>query len=114
MRLNVVLDKCKHDLDQLVGRKLAIECAVMDPQVFEMTREFCDLQCVYLLRCACGNVFDGDWGRVARGDVPKYVFVNVFNGSDFIAKFPAASDTFSQMPEWMVENIVEFYLFVLK
>lgn len=34
--------------------------------------------------------------------------------SGFLESFPETSDTFAALPEWIIEDIVEFYLFVLK
>lgn len=57
-------------MDKLVGDKLAMECALLCPELVGNVIEFLNLSMIWMMRCMVGNMYDGMWGNICRGDVP--------------------------------------------
>ncbi|KAJ3033823.1 hypothetical protein HDV00_005788 [Rhizophlyctis rosea] len=115
----MIFKRFQAQLDKMVADRLAMEAALMDPAVVEHSMRFYGLVMMFLVRCASlgqeavkypppGGKAVPDavqWGRVARGDT---------TGINLVPLPQDAPATFSNLPEWIVDDICEFYLFICR
>nr|KAJ3420144.1 hypothetical protein HK105_006035 [Polyrhizophydium stewartii] len=102
------LKRLQSELDKLVGVKLTMDAALMDRAVTEHTLQFYNLVIMFVLRLAHGNpeaTKDVPWDRVARGDTV---------GLHFFPLPATPPPEYTVLPEWIIEDICEFYLFVMR
>ncbi|KAJ1343933.1 hypothetical protein BSLG_001531 [Batrachochytrium salamandrivorans] len=102
------LQRLQGEVDKLVGVKLTMDAALMHRPALEHSLRFYSLVMMFLIRAACGVSGNNQriaWDKVARGmtDGPQ------------LFPLPATPPVeFSVLPEWIIEDICEFYLFILK
>jgi ubiquitin conjugation factor E4 B len=116
----IMYKRTQSQLDLVIAYKLMMETALLDQTGLEQMMRFYNLVMVWLLRLVVvesgslnsmagggGNSAPDsvDWGRVVRGDAQGLPLV------------PLPSDVpvvFATLPEWIVEDVVEFFLFVCR
>jgi ubiquitin conjugation factor E4 B len=92
-------------LDDMIGQKLALKTGVACPATIEHLMRFYNLVMVWLIKSVAGNAQKVDYSRVARGDISG------------LNLFPLSADVpmqFATLPEWIIEDICDFYLYILK
>jgi ubiquitin conjugation factor E4 B len=98
-------------LDKLIGEKLAIEAALMDKFSIEHTLRFYNLVMLWLIRVALADTVSEeklkkvDWKLVLKGD-PE--------GLPVLSMPENPPKLFTMIPEWIFDDICEFYLYVLR
>ncbi|TPX62156.1 hypothetical protein PhCBS80983_g00746 [Powellomyces hirtus] len=113
-----MLKRFQTQLDKMISYKLAMDTALRNRSAIEHTLYFYDLVMIWLLRCTVlhhpsvhhppaqsGKGDNINWGRVARGDTQGLPFHELANPP------PMA---FTILPEWIIEDICDFYLFVMR
>ncbi|KND04737.1 hypothetical protein, variant [Spizellomyces punctatus DAOM BR117] len=112
-----MLKRFQKQLDKLIGYKLAMDTALRNRVAIEHSLRFYDLVMMWLLRSTvigspqvhyplttkAGDSVD--WGRVARGDLM---------GLPLLGLSGDAPLSFGTLPEWIIEDICEFYLFIVR
>jgi ubiquitin conjugation factor E4 B len=97
-----VLHRYESHLDHLIGTKLAMESALLNTVNLEQMIRFYNLIIMWVL-------------KTASSLPPKTNYSDIAYGHSDIRLFPLdCSRDFSALPEWIIENICEFYLFVTK
>lgn len=99
------LQKFEAQLDLAIGTKLAVESALFDKGTFDLLIQFYNLVMVWVFKMATGNIDN------------SINFYQVSKGATFgLQLFPILEPTmeFKSLPEWIIEDICEFYLFILK
>ena len=94
-------------IDDQVCSKLALDASLLDREILEHTMQFYGLVIVYILKVASGYKSTNQiaWDRVVRGD------------SQGVQLFPLPSSPLPEyvsLPEWFIEDICEFYLFIAR
>lgn len=92
-------------LDDMIGQKLAMQTGLFCQSTLEHMMRFYNLVMVWLIKTASGFQGKVDFAQVARGNVMS------------LSLFPLPSPPpmqFSTLPEWIIEDICEFYIFVAK
>lgn len=93
-------------LDSLIGQKLLTEAVVFDRQMLQQTLRFYGLVMVWILKCASGNTDKSvSYDLVSQGDIRG---LKLFP----LSEFPPME--FATLPEWIIEDICDFYLFIAK
>ncbi|KAI9209353.1 ubiquitin elongating factor core-domain-containing protein [Polychytrium aggregatum] len=102
-------------LDTYIGYKLAMDVALLDPIEIEHSLRFFNLVIVWLIRIivvgigaihANGSKPDSiQWDRVIRGDL---------QGLPLFPLPAEAPKLFTTLPEWIIEDICDYYLFVCR
>ncbi|KAJ3274850.1 hypothetical protein HDV01_002054 [Terramyces sp. JEL0728] len=92
------------ELDKLIGVKLAMETALFDTAILEQSIQFYGLVMMWLIKCATGTKDNIPWFRVAQGEP--------FNLNLF--PIPQSQPEFVTLPEWIIEDVCEFYLFLMR
>ncbi|KAJ3414089.1 hypothetical protein HDV05_007123 [Chytridiales sp. JEL 0842] len=112
-----VLKRMMTQLDMAIAHKLLMDTPLLDRVGLEHSLGFYNLVMVWLLRVVMqgsGNLKapvkvggpDGvQWDRVARGDL---------QGLPLVPLPEAVPSNFALLPEWIVEDVIEFYLFVCR
>ncbi|KAJ3193063.1 hypothetical protein HK101_005502 [Irineochytrium annulatum] len=98
------LRRLQTELDTYIGYRLLIETNVLDNAGIDQTLRFYNLVIVWLLKVAAGK--DGiAWDRLMRGDAQG---VQLFPLPEEVNK------AYATLPEWILEDIFEFNLFVVR
>ena len=98
-------------MDKLIGEKLAIEAALMDKFSIEHTLRLYNLVMLWLIRVALADTVSEetlkklDWKLVLKGD-PE--------GLPVLSMSENPPKLFTMIPEWIFDDICEFYLYVLR
>ncbi|KAI9096092.1 ubiquitin elongating factor core-domain-containing protein [Phlyctochytrium arcticum] len=111
-----MLKKFQKQLDKMIAYKLSFDVALKNKPALENSLRFYDLVMMWLIRCnvlgsanvhyPTGKTADGvDWNRVARGEMQD------LNLNQIPEEVPV---TFAVLPEWIIEDICEFYLFIVR
>lgn len=101
----------QNQFDKMVGEKLAVDGILLDKHNIEHSLRFYNLAMVWLIRCAASDKIDpetfnkSDLGALIKGDLKH---------SDLMNLPLEPPKLFSVVPEWMFEDICEFYLHVLR
>ncbi|KAL0082191.1 ubiquitin elongating factor core-domain-containing protein [Phycomyces blakesleeanus] len=90
-----VAKRLKANLETMTMHKLAYESMVLDPEFLTQTMRFYNLVMAWMVRMV-DPVHQHPWNPI-KLPLPKDI-----------------PDTFSMLPEWIVEDIVEFFIFVGK
>ncbi|RKO87198.1 ubiquitin elongating factor core-domain-containing protein, partial [Blyttiomyces helicus] len=101
-------------LEKWIGYRLALETTLLDNNVLEHSLRFYSLVMMWLIRCTVTgsaqvrypNGPGADqvaWSRIARGET---MGLPLFPLPEVPAK------TFVMLPEWIVEDVCDFYLFI--
>ncbi|KAI8905797.1 ubiquitin elongating factor core-domain-containing protein [Entophlyctis helioformis] len=104
------LKRLEAEVDKLVGVKLAMDAALMDRVSLEHSMQFYGLVMMFLVRVANGDLEATKtvaWDRVSRGD----------DTDPRVKLFPLSATPpaeFTTLPEWIIDDVCEFYLFVMR
>ncbi|KAJ2998080.1 hypothetical protein HDV02_004905 [Globomyces sp. JEL0801] len=94
--------RLQKELDKLLGIKLAMEAGLFDKAMLEQSIQFYGLVMVWLIKCAAGSNSKLEWFKVAQGN-PL--------GLSLFPLAPTPVIEFITLPEWIIEDICEFYLY---
>ncbi|KAI8898611.1 ubiquitin elongating factor core-domain-containing protein [Globomyces pollinis-pini] len=97
--------RLQKELDKLLGIKLAMEAGLFDKAMLEQSIQFYGLVMVWLIKCAAGSNSKLEWFKVAQGN-PL--------GLSLFPLAPTPVIEFITLPEWIIEDICEFYLFLMR
>jgi ubiquitin conjugation factor E4 B len=95
----------------MVGDKLAFDAILMDKHSIEHSIRFYNLAMVWILRSAFSdsvepdNLKKVDWGLLLRGNAQGLPVMNLSSEPPRL---------FAIIPEWVLDDICEFYLYVLR
>lgn len=95
----------------MVGGKLAFDAILIDKHSIEHPIRFYNLAMVWILRCAFSDTVAPekmksiDWGSLLRGNSQDFPVMNL------TVEPPRL---FAIIPEWILDDICEFYLYVLR
>ncbi|KAJ3028979.1 UNVERIFIED_CONTAM: hypothetical protein HDU68_000419 [Siphonaria sp. JEL0065] len=103
------LKRYQTQMDAWIAHRLVMATSLLDKVTVDQIMRFYNLVMMWLIRVilvGSGKNVDGlNWAQLARGN---YQGLEVI---PFPAQVPA---TFATLPEWIFEDIVEFYLFILR
>ncbi|KAI8591732.1 ubiquitin elongating factor core-domain-containing protein [Geranomyces variabilis] len=111
-----MLKRFEVEYDKRISYKLATDTALRNWGDLQHSMKFYDLVMMWLLRCtvldqpsvhhpASKSGDSVDWGRVARGDTQELPLSNL----------PLSPPmAFATLPEWIIEDICDFYIFVVR
>ncbi|XP_053662761.1 ubiquitin conjugation factor E4 B [Anopheles marshallii] len=91
-----VRDRCVSQMNKLSKAKLSCDIAIIDPNVLSACMQFYSTVCEYMLYQIENRPIDGP-------------FTNQKHPSTLVA-----SDNFSALPEWYIEDIADFILFCMQ
>jgi ubiquitin conjugation factor E4 B len=92
-------------LDVMIGQKLVMECGLLDKNTLEHLGRFYNLVIVWLIKNASGIKGKFDFAGLVRGN---YSNVNLFPLDSLIPM------CFATLPEWIIDDICDFYLFIVR
>lgn len=96
----------QNQFDKMIGEKLAVDGVLLDKHNIEHSIKFYNLAILWLIRCASSEKFDTeDLPSLIKGD-------SKHSGLMYLSSQPPK--LFSAIPEWMFDDICEFYLYVLR
>ncbi|XJO72710.1 hypothetical protein BDV3_003791 [Batrachochytrium dendrobatidis] len=101
------LRRLQNEVDKLVGVKLTMDAGLMSPSALDYTLRLYNLTMMVLIRAASGmteTTCSVAWDQVACGNI------------DGVQLFPLPATPpieFAVLPEWIIEDICEFYLFIM-
>jgi ubiquitin conjugation factor E4 B len=98
------LQRLQNELDRLLGAKLAIETTIMDKVMLEQSISFYNLVMMWIIKVVSGTTGNIQWAVVASG--------NALQTDLFPIKHE--SKVFITLPEWIIEDLCEFYLFLMR
>jgi ubiquitin conjugation factor E4 B len=105
------LKKFQLEYENMVGGKLAFDAILIDKHSIEHSIRFYNLAMVWILRCAFSDTVAPekmksiDWGSLLRGNAQDVPVMNL------TVEPPRL---FAIIPEWILDDICEFYLYVLR
>jgi ubiquitin conjugation factor E4 B len=97
-------------VDDFIAEKLTIESALLDRVSLEHSLRFYNLVMLWLIKCASSDfilkqeIKNIDWSGVSKGVSPIPLAQ--------LSETPPS--VFAVIPEWVFEDICEFYLFILR
>ena len=97
--------------DKLVGEKLAIDGILLDRHNIEHSIKFYNLVMIWLIRCATSEKLDDAAFHKQELDM---LLKGSENGLYLMGLPKEPSKLFSVIPEWIVDDICEFYLHILR
>jgi ubiquitin conjugation factor E4 B len=101
----------QNQFDKMIGEKLATDGVLMDKHNIEHSIKFYNLAILWLIRCASAEKYDVD--TFNRKDLPA-LMKGDSKHSEIMHLPPQSPKLFSVIPEWMFDDVCEFYLYVLR
>ncbi|KAI8823342.1 ubiquitin elongating factor core-domain-containing protein [Fimicolochytrium jonesii] len=120
-----LLKRFQKQLDIAISFKLCMDTGLRDRGGIAHSLRFYDLVMMWLLRCLSldnANVHHPaaktgdavDWAMVARGEVSSLTATGSPPPAPFVHTDAPPPVTFASLPEWIIEDICEYYLFVAR
>ncbi|KAI8620007.1 ubiquitin elongating factor core-domain-containing protein [Chytriomyces sp. MP71] len=107
----VMLKRYQTQLDAWIAQRLVMATSLLDKVTVDQIMRFYNLAMMWLIRVVLvgsgKNVDNLNWSLLARGNLTQ----RGFNVLPFPAEVPLM---FATLPEWIFEDIVEFYLFICR
>jgi len=107
-----MLKRFEGQLDKMTSEKLATDAALLDPDFLRHVLRFLDFQMAWLLRvaaesCGAGDSSKVDWNSVMLGRT------SVVGGVE-LSDLGEPDGRWKALPEWMVDDVCEWYTFITR